>query len=92
MIRAIRGNPRDPTVYTYHVMTEELFESVRMLYEQVTAQYGEDRPSEGMVGTQMAVSDNIMCCVAPFLTDHTLDILCVRMWATGCLPVQVSPT
>lgn len=56
MIRAIRGNPRDPTVQTYRLMAEELFENVRMLYEQVDAQYGEFRPSEGMVGTQMAVS------------------------------------
>lgn len=56
MIRAIRSNPRDHAVRLYRKMSEELVENVRMLYEQVDAQYADDRPSEERVGSQMAVS------------------------------------
>jgi hypothetical protein len=43
----------------YRQMGEELVENVRMLYEQVDAQYVEGRPSEERVGHQIAVSS---CC------------------------------
>ncbi|KAK9777364.1 putative Zn(2)-C6 fungal-type domain-containing protein [Seiridium cardinale] len=54
MIHATRSNPRDQTVRMYRKMGEELVENVRMLYEQVDAQYTDDRPSEERVGSQMA--------------------------------------
>ncbi|KAH6651822.1 hypothetical protein BKA67DRAFT_537674 [Truncatella angustata] len=54
MIHAIRGNPRDQNVHMYRKMGGELVENVRMLYEQVDAQYANDRPSEEKVGSQMA--------------------------------------
>ncbi|KAK6202189.1 hypothetical protein LQW54_008981 [Pestalotiopsis sp. IQ-011] len=49
------SNPRDQTVRMYRQMGEELVENVRMLYEQVDAQYVEGRPSEERVGHQIAV-------------------------------------
>lgn len=55
IIHATRSNPRDQTVRMYRQMGEELVENVRMLYEQVDAQYVEGRPSEERVGHQIAV-------------------------------------
>jgi hypothetical protein len=57
IIRSIRSTPWDPSVHTYHAMAEELFENVRMLYEQLDAQFGDARPAEERVGSQMSVSN-----------------------------------
>lgn len=76
MIHAIRGNPRDPVVRIYRKMGEELVENVRMLYEQVDAQYTNDRPSEERVGSQMAVSS------LPYLVDRR-DLTCDRRSASS---------
>ncbi|KAI1870867.1 uncharacterized protein JN550_005013 [Neoarthrinium moseri] len=54
MIQAVRSNPRDPSAQVYRKMAEELVDNVRMLYEQVDAQYSDDRLSEERVGSQMA--------------------------------------
>ncbi|KAH8662041.1 fungal-specific transcription factor domain-containing protein [Xylariales sp. PMI_506] len=61
MIAAIRGNPRDQAVSTYRTMARELYDNVMMLYEQVDAQYNDDRAPEKRVGTQMATFSVYVC-------------------------------
>lgn len=61
IIHATRSNPRDQTVRMYRQMGEELVENVRMLYEQVDAQYVEGRPSEERVGHQIATFNVYSC-------------------------------
>ncbi|ETS84928.1 hypothetical protein PFICI_02953 [Pestalotiopsis fici W106-1] len=61
IIHATRSNPRDQTVRMYRQMGEELVENVRMLYEQVDAQYVEGRPSEERVGHQIATFSVYSC-------------------------------
>ncbi|KAK7946543.1 uncharacterized protein PG986_010864 [Apiospora aurea] len=55
MIRSLKGHRSGLEVHILHTITNELFDNVYRLYQQICAQFDDaDRPLEEMVGSQMA--------------------------------------